>query len=406
MRTLPLVVLAGLTGLAGLACPAGTTTPPDASISLPVGVNCSATATVSGDAAALSSALAAAGAGTCVIVQAGTYTGNFQVPGEVSLVGEAGAEVTLQGAEASAPTVRLAPGAGLYRVKVVGPPGVKTTGVVIETGPATLREVTVSGAKLGVYAICEEDCGRVGILSKLDDVAIVGNSNGLWVNGAQVQVTGGRIAEQQPVSLSSGLGVVASNGAKLSMSGTTVEKNGFVGVFIDGTGGTEAGLTEVQVLDNADRGVWGQKIAGSAAAPKLRLDRCTVSGNRLAGIGMRESQGVSISGGRVASTVVVSVTGEDTLPHDVGDGLGLFSGTTEVLVDGVDLSGNGRSQVLIDQGGAGIVIKNGTIAPTGEQLGVVVQRTASPVQSPVTPFEPAAGQELTVSAPAMPLPSP
>ncbi len=364
--------------------------------SLPSGVTCRDTITVEKDGAALSSTLAAAPAGSCVLAKAGTYRGNFDVPENVLLLGDSAGPTVLQGDADSAPAVRLHPGSGLFRAQVLAPSGPKGVGVSIITGPVRIQDVEVSGARsVGIYAICTEDCGRPDLLSRLDSVSIHGNSIGLWTQGAQLQVTGGRIAEQIPASLTSGLGVIASHGAKLTMNGSVVEKNGFVGVLIDGAGGTEAALSEVSVLDNQDRGIWGQQLTGTSAAPKLTVERCNIERNRLAGIGLRASSGARISGGRIAATGPV---------QDAADGVGLFEGTGQVLVDGVALNQNQRSQVLVDNGAEGIVISNCDVQAAGSQQGVVVQGTNAAVQSSSGQTNPRGLDALPVQAGQVPLP--
>ena len=112
-----------------------------------------------------------------------------------------------------------------------------------------------------------------------------------------------------------------------------------------------------------------------------------------------------MEGGRIASTVLAQTTSSIAgVLVNVGDGVGLFEGSGDVLVDGVTLEGNERSQVLVDQGTAGVTVQGSTVTAQSGQLGVVVQNTTATVQAPMVTF-PMAGQELPVSAPTLRVPT-
>jgi hypothetical protein len=191
----------------------------------------------------------------------------------------------------------------------------------------------------------------------------------------------------------------------LEVDGTDIERNQELGVLIDGAGDTDAALARVSVRDNLGRGIWAQGLTGSAATPRLRLTDAVIERNRLVGVGLRSSTGLSVSGGRIASTI--SGPAPSTTPGvlvTVGDGLGLFEGTGDVQVTQVRLESNARSQALIDTAATGITLASSVTVTPGSALGVVVQRTSVPVTAPMVTMQPA-GMELPISAPTRGLPT-
>ena len=68
--------------------------------------------------------------------------------------------------------------------------------------------------------------------------------------------------------------------------------------------------------------------------------------------------------------------------EDIGDGVGMFDATGDAKLDGVSIENNERSQGVIDQGAAGIIIIGGKVEALGDQLKLVVQNTTEMVQAP------------------------
>ncbi|MBL9037675.1 MAG: hypothetical protein JNG84_04075 [Archangium sp.] len=373
-----------------------------ASLELPDGVRCASTVSAGPNENDVRDALSRATSGSCVIAAAGKYALTYDVPAGVAFGGAPGTVVELSGSTSDTAAIRLGAGATLSGVVVRSAANV---GVSIDSAGVKLQSVTISGARVaGLVSWCEDDC-RVADVTELRDVELTGNGVGLLAHGAHVKTFGGRIASSQSVSLASGYGVVASHGATLEMTDTAVEDNEELGVLVDGRNGTSAALTNVGVRNNRGRGLWAQSLEGSLAAPKLQLTRCPIEGNALVGLGARASRGIQVNGGRVAATRVgLAATATPGVFADVGDGLGLFDTTGDVLVDGLALDNNERSQVLVDQGAAGVTVQNATLTSQGAQLGVVVQRTSASVQAPDI-VRPMTGQELPISAPALAVPT-
>lgn len=373
---------------------------PASTLTLPEGTRCTKTVTAGMGAQALADALALAQPGTCVVAAPGTYAASFTVPPGVILAADLGSSVVVQGAAPEAAALTLGAGAVVSEVTVATTLALGISGV---GGGARLINVKVSGARsAGVVFWCEDDCRVDPTL--LINAQLTANAVGLLVHGANVKVTGGTVSGSTSAELASGYGVVASAGAQLQLVDTVVDRNEALGVLIDGARGTQTTLQRVAVRDNG-RGVWAQDLDGTAAAPRLTLEGCTLERNTLVGLGMRASRGVRVQGGRVASTLLGPAgTGTPGVFVTVGDGLGLFVGSGEVQVDGVTLDDNQRSQVLIDSGAAGLAVTGGAVTPKAGQLGVVVQRTTPMVIAPsITVPQP--GQELPFAAPAIAVPT-
>ncbi len=368
---------------------------------LPSGVTCSRWTQARGEAA-LAQALAAATSGTCVVAQTGKYQQALSVPQGVTLVGESMGAVELAGGSDTVPVVTLAPNAVLAGVKVTA----SAAGFGVSGGGKGQRLFQVSvtgGKKAGVIFWCEEDC-RTDEFSELTDTTITGAAVGLMTSGVRVRLKNGAVSKSSGAGLASGYGVVASAGAVLEVEGTTVEQNESLGVLIDGASATEATLTNVSVKENKGRGLWAQGLTGTMAAPRLRLVNATLERNVLAGFGARSSTGIVVTGGRITGTVTGASTGE--APGQVvmvGDGLGLFGGTGDLRVDGVSLEANQRTQALVDSAGAGVVFAPNVTVTAGSAQGLVVQRT-TPVVEGMNVTRPAAGMELSVSAPTIGVP--
>lgn len=369
-------------------------------LSLPAGATCAKSIAAGPGAESLIDALAGAQRGTCVVAAAGKYQGEFSVPAGVTLGAEAGVLAQLVGTRADLPAVTLGSGATLTGMSVIDAPGVGVSG-----GPgAQLLSVSIERAgSAGAVFWCEEDC-RVGEPSGMREVLLTENAVGLLVHGARVNVVGGKVSKSKSLTLASGYGVVASHGAELQLTGTQVEDNEDLGLLVDGAQDSSASLNAVTIKNNKGRGIWAQGLLGTSGSPRLQLDACVVEGNRLVGVGARNSRGVRIQGGRIASTVMGQATLGPGVLVGVGDGIGLFESTGDVHVEAVTIENNARTQVVIDTGAAGLALQNTTVTSGAGQLGVIVQRTSVTVEAPMM-TTPMPGRELPISAPLLAVPT-
>lgn len=337
----------------------------------------------------LEETLALTVAGDCVILPAGTYSGSFVLPEDVSLAAATGAAVTLADGD---PVLTVHGGARslVQGLRIVAGEG---GGIAIDPGPARLVGVKVTQAKKNaVSATCTRpDCAAREVV--LTDCELSQSAVGLRVKGARVRVEGGRIAEQAGKSLSAGSGVVASEGASVTLAGVTVEGNENIGVLLDGAA-TRAALDACAVKNNQGRGIWAQGQSADAGVT-VSITGGEVSGNALVGIGARDAAGLFVKQVLVRDTAAVRVPIDIAHSEEVGDGIGLFSGTTAATLEEVTLQGNARAQLLADSFGANVKVLNSTLA--GGRFRAVVQRSTQPLQLDAQLVDDA-GVELTVQS--------
>jgi hypothetical protein len=182
-----------------------------------------------------------------------------------------------------------------------------------------------------------------------------------------------------------------------------VEKNLGVGVLIDGPT-TTARLQSTTVAEG-ERGVWIQRVAGTLGAPAVSIIDSQIVRNRIIGVGAMESRGIIIVGGRVAETTLAPAQTNLQTNEQVGDGVGIFAGSTDFRIDGSAIEQNGRAAGLIDDAAkAGIIIVGGRIAAGTSGLKFVVQNTdAASVQVSAADQSTPSGA-LGVSAPKLGVP--
>ena len=367
-------------------------------VEAPEGVACDAVTSASGSADALSSALAKARPGECVVLGEGTYAGAFALGPGVRLVAAEGASPVVQGSSADAPALDVAgaPGSRVQGITVSGSAG---TGVRVRGATASLVDLEVKGSGgVGVAIACDGAECLAGEGVRMTSVRLSGNERGLDVRGARLRIEGGSIRESAGTSLTAGVGVLIAAGADVEAEGTVVEANQY-GMVIDGESGTKAHLTDLEVLSNTERGVWAQRLSGTLENPALLVDGdgTRMENNSLTALGVLESRGIIIVSGRFGGTTPVPIVAEGGKTEQVGDGIGLFAGTGDARLEGVSATGSFRAQVLVDKGARGIIIVSGRVEPDGGAYGVVVQNTEEDVE--VDPALVSDAPPLLVSAP-------
>jgi nitrous oxidase accessory protein NosD len=357
-RLLPLVLIS-------VSC--GPLTPPEAV--RPEGLVCDRVAIPS---SSLSDTLRLASPGDCIILPSGTYTGPFVLPADVSLAASAGAMVTLTGGDPVL-TVEGGERSLVQGLRIVAGTG---SGIAIDPGPAKLIGVKVMQASTNaITSTCDRDCDTREVL--MTDCELTENAVGIRLKGARVRIEGGRIADQKGRSLSSGSGLVASDGAHVTMSNVTIEGNENVGVLLDGAQ-TRASIDACAVKRNLGRGIWAQGQTADAGVATISITGGEVSGNSLVGIGARDASGLVVRQVLVKDTLAVRVPIDIARSEDVGDGIGLFSGTTNATLESVTLEGNARAQLLADAVGANVKVISPTLS--GGKFRAVVQRSDQALQ--------------------------
>lgn len=316
------------------------------------------------DAADLAGKASGSGEGTCIVLTGASYDlgAALVVKHGIIVVGGKDVRPVIRGAG-----IKL-DGGKLAYASVEGATGV---GVAIGQGGGGMFDVVVTGAKSAGVTIA-------GGEARLESVRIEKNAIGLFAGGGTTTVVGGRIAENGNSSLTSGLGLVASNGAKLALDGVTIEKNGATGVLVDGAT-TTVSMKDAKVLDNGERGVWVQGAEGTLDAPALRLEQTEVARNKIVGVGALESRGIIVVGGRVAETQAVPVVTNLATTEPVGDGVGVFTGAGDVKIDGTLLEANARAAAIIDGSDRGIIVVGGKVTAGASGLKVVIQNTTAKV---------------------------
>ncbi|MDX2014906.1 MAG: right-handed parallel beta-helix repeat-containing protein [Myxococcaceae bacterium] len=328
----------------------------------------------------LEESLRTANAGDCIILASGTYSGSFVVPSNVSLAASEGAMVTLTGGDPVL-TVKGGKRSVVRGVRVVGGSGL---GIAIDPGPAQLISVAVTQMQRSALSIscAEADCGEREVV--LTDVELTEAPTGLRVDGAVVRMERGRVSAMRGTSLSSGSGVVATKGAVLALDGVAIEQNENVGVLLDGAA-TRATVQGCTLAENQGRGLWAQGQAGPGAT--VTVTGGEVRANGLVGIGVRDTEGLVVRDTRVVATKAVRVAIDFNRFDQVGDGIGLFSGTRAATLEGVVVADNARAQVLADAAGRDVSVR-GTFS--GGRFRVVVQNaTAAVTADPMALDQPA-----------------
>ncbi len=338
----------------------------------------------------LTDTLRLASPGDCVILPDGTYTGPFVLPSDVSLAASAGAVVTLTGGD---PVLTVEGGERtlVQGVRIVGGTG---AGIAIDPGPARLIGVKVMQASTSaVTSTCTRpDCENREVV--LTDCELTQSAVGLRLKGAYARLEGGRLAQQQGTSLSAGSGLVASDGAHVTLTNVTIEGNENVGVLLDGAE-TRASIESCAVKGNLGRGIWAQGQAADAGVATVSVTGGEVSGNALVGIGARDTSGLVVKQVLVKDTFAVRVPIDIARFEDVGDGIGLFSGITNATLESVRLEGNARAQLLADSVGANVRVLEPTLS--GGRFRAIVQGTSQPLQLD-TALVDDAGVPLTVQS--------
>jgi Right handed beta helix region len=352
-----------------------------------------------GDANGARDALAGASMGTCVVLAGGSYSGSFDVPPGVALVAQNGARATVTGGTAQNAAVSLGEGAQLVGIDVIDTAGV---GIAVRAAKAALNGVTVTGSKNAALAIlCKGATCAPGAVT-LTDVRLEKSSLGLWVSGAHVVMTRGSSANHAGTSLSSAAGMILQDGAQIELDGVLVEKNQGVGILIDGAQ-TKASIKNSTINENGERGLWAQRLAGTNEAPALRLEECTITKNKIVGVGALESHGIIIVGGRVAETIASPLVTNLTSTEQIGDGIGLFN-SGDFKLDGTTVEANERAAGITDGSDRGIIIVGGKVAAGASGLKFVVQNTKGADVQIADTDRSATEKPLGVSTPTLVLP--
>jgi len=353
---------------------------------VPAAGDCNKTHTAGRDATALQVALDRASFGDCVVLESETYTGNFHIPGGVTLVAAKGATPVLTSATAEAPVVwiKATSGGSLLHVTISESFG---TGILITGGAAVIEDVTVYDTREGIAAVCAaEDCLGEGQLIVLNRVTAEYNATGLYSEESRVEVTDSMFTDSDGDLPGTAYGILAGTGTQLSMADTTISRSGFVGLAAAGAA-TTVTATNLVIIDNTDHGVLLQDLAGTNASPAFSLTASQITTNRLAGLMTFNTTGVLLNDVTIEQTLIGDITVGVGGTAGIGDGVALLDGTGDVVMESVTLANNGRCQLIVDHGSTGIQFNGGTVTIGTGQYGIVVQNTGVSVDVPTEHLE-------------------
>ena len=343
-----------------LLVPAGCSSSDDTAPAPPApdGLSCRSTVGA-GDTVSAEQSILSATAGTCVVLTGTSYGELPGVKAGVIVTSAKGARATVKKA--------ILEGGTLAHIDVVGADG---NGVTSDGG--AMIDVKVSRAKYAALAAAAGDL-------TLEDVHLEASSYGLVASGAKVTAKGGRVGDNGGSGLTAGIGVVATNGARLVFDGVVIEKNQGTGILIDGKS-TVLDAKNMKVLDNTERGIWMQGVEGTLDAPGMRLEDCEVARNHIVGVGAFESHGIIVVGGRVAETAATPVVTNLATTEPVGDGIGVFDRAGDVKIDGTLVEQNARAAGIVDGSDRGIIVVGGKVSASSSGLKFVVQNTTASVE--------------------------
>lgn len=377
------------------------------------GVSCATTQAVGGSAV-LSAALNTATAGSCIVVEPGSY-GAVALPDGVHLLGKGAAYVTVASVAASGGSiirgvnvqgdgVVVSGGTDVVRLDSSCVIGSSANGVDVSSGAAVEIVAThiVGASGYGVRAseaasVALEktlltDLGGPGLWVSGDaceaatevamsDVAIDGASLvGMSLDGTDASLAQVRVRNTKLLNFQGGGGIalscsdVTAAGIDVEVSGGgDLEAYGAFGLLANnvsgdlGAPGDNAGI----IIVGGRPGIW---VGGGLGAVGPKLENFHVSNSNGVGVGVgAETVGIIIVGGKVWDTSA------DTIPlagggaGNVGDGL-LWGNGAQLQIDGLDLAGSGRQSMLIDGAvAANSSIANITLSDGDDQTGIVQQ---------------------------------
>ncbi|MEZ4309596.1 MAG: right-handed parallel beta-helix repeat-containing protein [Polyangiaceae bacterium] len=392
-------------------------------------VDCSDTLSVKDDAS-LASAISGAAPGACVVLAPGSY-GAVALPAGVSLLGRSADLVTVEGvtvgggasvvrgltAGSAGIAVESATGARIEAVRVTGASGrgidiaagasltiVDTTveagatdGIVIADGATVTIERTLieDNAGPGLWVACSTDCDCADKPDVVVRSSIIRDNHvgGVVLFGAKadleaVDVSGTLVGDDIAFGLGGG-GISAAACSSLGARDLQVFENESYGLLIDASDalvGDPTGEPSVEIAQNTV-GVWAQHI--SEPGPQtVTLDGLEIRDNKGVGLGVSgETVGLIVCRSSVHDTTGAGLLVEGGASQQVGDGL-LWLDGSEITIDGLALSGNPRSSILID-GEAQGSLTNITLEGGDEEKGILQQGYSGGAQPTIGANSPA-----------------
>lgn len=377
---------------------------------------------------ALASAAGSAGAGSCIALAPGNYSG-VSLPGGVSLLGKGagsvkvGAVVLGDGSGALVRGIELTEGITLNGARDARIEAARIRGASDAVQLQSGASVTVSQCEIatpGLHGIAAYDAASVNVSNTLIDAP---TGPGVWVQctggcecatktavdidhvlidgahhmgihlagavGTMSNVTVQNTEQiRTPVQLAGGGGLAISGCSDIDATGLTVDGAESFGVLVDdssadlGAPGEEQGIIIVDVKV----GLWAGNIGASDTTQLLNVTNAEVVGNRAVGLGIGAgAQGIIIVDVRVADTLSEALLVEPASSgqqSELGHGIVWKEGATAELTS-VTLSNNSMQSLLIDGPvGAGSRLEAVTLEGGDEQKGIIQQSVMADDTSP------------------------
>jgi Right handed beta helix region len=237
-------------------------------------------------------------------------------------------------------------------------------GIMVHEAAVQLSSALIqSSGSHGVSIQCDTDPTCKSALASTISASRITRATmvGLWVDGAKLTV---KTTEVDNTRGSSGFGrgVDIQGGALLELRDSQIHHSDYQGLMADGS---EVLLENNRIEDNEDRGVWLQDFNKTSMC-KATLNKNQIKGNSMTGVGAFGCADLAITGGEISDTREQLLT--IPIPEKASDGVQLLDSTV-ALVDGVKLSGNKRTGLLLDASTA--TIKNSVFS--GGTYDVVTQ---------------------------------
>ncbi len=230
---------------------------------------------------------------------------------------------------------------------------------------ATYGVVAVSVMTVEATDLTVGGFAYVGVLSvssnlTWNDGSVMSNlGTGLLIHGGSAEINNAQLdTALQGTRLIPAYNAVFAGNADVTTNGIQVSSGGGYGILQSEATATH---TDIVALDNANAALWVQNSGGFSVTNGM------LANNGMAGVVGLESSGISIAQSDIETTQLMTrIVG--TMPVMVGDGVHLLGSTTDISLDQVGLTDNGRVGVLVDLEGAdfsGITLSAVDVTGTG-----------------------------------------
>jgi len=352
---------------------------------------------------ALQKALTTASAGSCLVLDAGTY-GDANVTTDVSLLGKGLGAATLKSVKSSGTTTleNLVIGEGgaratsgkltLRRVRI----GAGTNaGVQVEDADLAIYESTFENRNgSGVVAVCKTRCGTDAPKVRLEGVKIADDKYvGALFVGSDVTLRAVEIARTAPKDFQFGRGIELQ-GCTVHARGLDVHDSPDVGMLLIETSGT---LGPLVTASKNHIGFFVRK----PTAGELQLTGFDLYDNAGVSIALDQARDILIDDGHIGPTVGVNVPVSTGGSLMVGDGLIVGANCGATVTSKVRIERSARRPVILDATSRGRF--EAQLLGDDATIGVLVQGGTDPGLPPDLFIAPGTKVERKLAGDALPV---